>query len=46
MDPNTIVFVFHGHRLKPDQTPKVLEIKEDGEIDVMVHQTVGSSKVA
>ncbi|KAL5700055.1 Small ubiquitin-related modifier 2 [Ranunculus cassubicifolius] len=41
VDPNTIVFLFDGRRLKPDQTPDELEMDEGDEIDAMLHQTGG-----
>lgn len=41
VDPNSIVFLFDGNRLRADQTPAELEMEDGDEIDAMLHQTGG-----
>ncbi|PIA38098.1 hypothetical protein AQUCO_02800028v1 [Aquilegia coerulea] len=43
VDPNTIVFLFDGRRLKETQTPEELDMEDGDEIDAMLHQTGGST---
>ncbi|KAK4768031.1 hypothetical protein SAY87_003172 [Trapa incisa] len=42
VDPNSIVFLFDGRRLRGDQTPDELEMVDGDEIDAMLHQTGGT----
>lgn len=43
VDPNSIVFLFDGNRLRADQTPAELEMEDGDEIDAMLHQTGGTA---
>ncbi|KAF3563606.1 hypothetical protein DY000_02017295 [Brassica cretica] len=38
---SAFVFLFDGIRIKPNQTPKELDLEEGDEIDALVHQTGG-----
>ncbi|XP_019162380.1 PREDICTED: uncharacterized protein LOC109158921 [Ipomoea nil] len=40
MDLNSTAFLFHGRRLRWEQTPDELEMEDGDEIDAMLHQTV------
>lgn len=40
--PSDVRFLFDGHRINNDDTPEMLEMEEDDEIDAMVQQTGGS----
>ena len=38
---NMIRFMYDGKRLKPDDTPKMLEMEDDDQIDVVLQQEGG-----
>ncbi|XRB10015.1 small ubiquitin-related modifier [Pycnococcus provasolii] len=40
-DPNSVVFLFDGERIRADQTPSDLDMEDKDEIDAMLHQTGG-----
>ncbi|CAF2328653.1 unnamed protein product [Brassica napus] len=40
---SALVFLFDGIRIKPNQTPKELDLEEGDEIDALDHQTGGLS---
>mmetsp|Transcript_16963 Transcript_16963/g.32499 ORF Transcript_16963/g.32499 Transcript_16963/m.32499 type:complete len:94 (+) Transcript_16963:186-467(+) len=40
-DPNQILFLFEGSRLKAEQTPEQVDLGDGDEIDAMAHQTGG-----
>merc|ERR1712232_297683 len=36
-DPNSVVFLFDGERIRADQTPSDLDMEDKDEIDAMLH---------
>lgn len=44
LDPRTIRFMVDGDRIQPHETPKMLEMEDQDQIDCRLEQSGGSSK--
>jgi len=42
VDNRTCVFLFDGHRIKDDDTPKSLDMEDEDVVDAMLHQQGGA----